>query len=70
MLARWLLLGRVVFGKSTPEDTITAIIEFIRLADMCSVTGMESLMAEHIQSAGVINMGHAGWFALTKSWAL
>jgi hypothetical protein len=29
---------------------ITATIEFVRLADMCGVTGMESLMAEHIQA--------------------
>jgi hypothetical protein len=50
MLAQWLCLGRVVFSTSTQEEAITATIEFIRLADVCGVTGMESPMAEHIKA--------------------
>jgi len=49
ILVQWLWLGRVVFGKSTPEEAITAAIEFVRLADMCGITGVESFMAEHIR---------------------
>ncbi|CZR66023.1 uncharacterized protein PAC_15923 [Phialocephala subalpina] len=49
MLSQWLCLGRVVFDELTPEESITAAIEFARLADMCSVTGMESLMSGHIK---------------------
>lgn len=49
MLVQWVCLGRVVFGESTPEEAITTAIEFARLADMCHITGMESLMAEHIK---------------------
>jgi len=55
MLSQWLCLGRVVFGESTPEDIITTIIEFVRLADMCGVTGMESLMAGHIKEVIIAN---------------
>ena len=50
LLVQWLYLGRVAFGILAPEESITAIIEFIRLADMCGVTGMESLMAERIKT--------------------
>jgi hypothetical protein len=48
-------LGRVVFGESAPEKAITTAIEFTRLADMCSVTGMESLIAEHIKAIILAN---------------
>ena len=50
LLVQWLYLGRVIFGKLTPTETITAAIEFVRFADMCGVTGMETLMAEHIKA--------------------
>lgn len=50
MLVQWVCLGRVVFGGSAPEEAITTAIEFTRLADMCGVTGMESLIAEHIKA--------------------
>ena len=49
-LLQWLYLGRVNFGELTPEEAVTATIEFVRLADMCGVTGMESLMAERIKT--------------------
>jgi hypothetical protein len=34
----------------TVTDEITKVIEFVRLADMCGVTGMEEIMAEHIKT--------------------
>ena len=49
MLLQWLYIGRVAFGELSSEEAITAILEFVRLADMCGVTGMESLMAAHIK---------------------
>ena len=49
MLVQWLYLGRVIFGELAPEEAITATIEFVRIADMCQVTGMEALMAERIK---------------------
>jgi len=55
LLVQWLYLGRVIFGKLTPEETITAAIEFVRFADMCGVTGMETLMAEHIKAIIIAN---------------
>lgn len=55
LLVQWLYLGRVIFGKLTPTETITAAIEFVRIADMCGVTGMETLMAEHIRAIIIAN---------------
>ncbi len=46
MLVQLVCLGRVVFGESTPEEAITTAIEFARLADMCGITGKESLMGD------------------------
>ena len=68
MLVQWVCLGRVVFGESMPEEAITAAIEFARLADMCRITGMESLTAEHIKAIIVANPAPedsewAGWRA-------
>lgn len=51
MLVQWVCLGRVQFGSSTHEEAIGAAIEFARLADMCGIVGMESLMAEKIKSS-------------------
>lgn len=50
MLAQWVILGRIEFGEFAPEEAISRAIEFARLADMCGVTGMESLIAEHIKA--------------------
>jgi hypothetical protein len=55
MLVQWLYLGRVLFNESTPTENITAAIEFVRLADMCDVTRMETLMAEHIKAIILAN---------------
>ncbi len=50
MLLQWLYQERFVLKSLNPQDAITSIIEFVRIADMCQVTGMESLMAEHIKA--------------------
>jgi hypothetical protein len=55
LLVQWLYLGRVIFSASTPEDSVSATLEFVRFADMCGVTGMESQMAEHIKAIIVAN---------------
>lgn len=55
MLVQWLYLGRVLFNESTPTESVTAILEFVRLADMCDVTGMEIVMAEHIKAILLAN---------------
>jgi hypothetical protein len=55
MLVQWLYLGRVIFNEPTPTECITAAIEFVRLADMCEVTGMENLIAEHIKAIILAN---------------
>ena len=38
-----------------PEEEITATLEFLRIADMCGVTGMESRMAERIKAILIAN---------------
>jgi hypothetical protein len=55
MLVQWICLGRGVFGELALEEAITPAIEFARLADMCGVTGIESLIAEHIKATIVAN---------------
>ena len=54
-------LGRVVFGKCAPDVSITTAIEFARLADMCHITSMESVMAEHIKAIILANPGPEDW---------
>jgi hypothetical protein len=49
MLVQWVYHNRIVFGNSPPAEAITASIEFARFADMCRITGLENLMAEHIK---------------------
>src|SRR5258708_7053666 len=50
MLVQWLYVGRVKLSKLPPNEAITAIIEFLRLADMCQVTGMEQDMVNEIKA--------------------
>ncbi|KFZ24542.1 hypothetical protein V502_00979 [Pseudogymnoascus sp. VKM F-4520 (FW-2644)] len=57
MLAQWVCVGRVVLGTLPPAESITSAIEFARLADMCGVVGVESLMAEVIKSTIIDNPG-------------
>ncbi|KAG9228959.1 hypothetical protein BJ875DRAFT_434446 [Amylocarpus encephaloides] len=55
MLVQWLYLGQVIFDEPTPAECITAIIEFVRLADMCKVKGMETLMADRTKAIILAN---------------
>jgi len=41
--------NRIVFGDSSPAEAIATLIEFARLVDMCNITGLDSLMANHIK---------------------
>jgi hypothetical protein len=50
MLVQWLYIGKILFDEIPSEEAITAILEFVRLADMCHVTGMEDLMAGRIKA--------------------
>jgi hypothetical protein len=54
-LIQWLYLGRVVLVSSTSAETLSTIIEFARLADMCGVTGMESELAQRIKDI-IVNL--------------
>ncbi|KAJ5611231.1 hypothetical protein N7510_007950 [Penicillium lagena] len=56
-LLQWLYLGRVKFGVKDPDLQISAIIEFASLADMCSISGMESQMAQRIKEILCANPG-------------
>jgi hypothetical protein len=49
MLVQWVCQNRIVFGDLPPAEMIAASIEFARLADMVGLTGVESMMAEHIR---------------------
>ncbi|PQE18980.1 BTB POZ fold protein [Rutstroemia sp. NJR-2017a WRK4] len=49
MLVQWLYIGRICLSELTPTESITAIIEFVRLADMCEVTGLETQMAKQVK---------------------
>lgn len=55
MLAQWICLGQIIFEDAPPEEQISAAIEFTRLADMCGVTGMELMIAEHINDTIAAN---------------
>ncbi|CZR58822.1 uncharacterized protein PAC_08714 [Phialocephala subalpina] len=57
LLVQWLYIGRVIFGELAPAEAITATIEFVRIADICQVTEMESLMAECIKAIIIANPG-------------
>jgi hypothetical protein len=70
LLVQWLYLGRVIFGKSTPKETITAVIEFVRFADMCGVTGMETPMAEHIRAIIIANPAPSSGKSDTNTYCL
>lgn len=41
--------NRTVFDNPPPAEAITASIEFSRLADMCGIAHVESMMADHIK---------------------
>ncbi|KAH8745739.1 hypothetical protein F5882DRAFT_494373, partial [Hyaloscypha sp. PMI_1271] len=65
-IVQWVCLSRVVFGECTPEESITTAIEFARLADMCRITSMESLIAEHIKATILANPALEG--SMSDNW--
>lgn len=54
-LLQWFYLRRVKFELEVPEDQILAAIELARLADMCSVTGLESRISRYIKDILIAN---------------
>jgi len=50
MLLQWLYTGTIGMGELSSSEAITAIMEFVRLADMCDISGVESPMAGLITS--------------------
>ncbi|TVY43739.1 hypothetical protein LCER1_G008779 [Lachnellula cervina] len=50
ILVQWIYLGKLVFPSMKPEEEITMALDFVRLADMVEVTGMETVIAEHIKN--------------------
>lgn len=55
LLLQWLYLGRVILGKESPAEWISAMIELARLADMLSIDSMESPITEYIRSTILAN---------------
>ncbi|TVY37974.1 hypothetical protein LOCC1_G006237 [Lachnellula occidentalis] len=50
-LVQWLYRGRVAFPPSlSPEEEITQILEFVRLADMTGVAGIDDAMSERLST--------------------
>ena len=49
MLLQWVYTNRIIFDNLSPAEAITASIEFSRLADICGIADVESLMADHIK---------------------
>jgi hypothetical protein len=49
LLVQYLYIGRINLEEFKPEDKITAIVGFARIADMCGLTGMESSLADQIE---------------------
>lgn len=50
MFVQWLYQGKVIIAMpSTTEESISALIEFVRLTDMCQVTGVEAYIAQRVK---------------------
>ncbi|TVY15164.1 hypothetical protein LARI1_G008224 [Lachnellula arida] len=53
-LVQWLYRGRVTFPVSLePKEEISQILEFVRLADMAGVTGVDDAMSERLRAQPV-----------------
>lgn len=48
-LLQWLYRGVVSFNTDSPEETISAAMEFVRFADLYEINGLEAVMAEYIK---------------------
>jgi hypothetical protein len=42
-------------GDLTLTDSVSTVVEFVRIADWCDVTGMESIMAEQVKAIILAN---------------
>ncbi|KAB8217300.1 hypothetical protein BDV33DRAFT_177475 [Aspergillus novoparasiticus] len=64
LLLQWLYLGRVILGKESPAEWISAMIELARLADMLSIDNMESRITEYIRATILANPppNNSEWF--------
>ncbi|CEJ60720.1 hypothetical protein PMG11_09283 [Penicillium brasilianum] len=63
-LIQWLYMGQVNFDPKDaldPGRQTSAIIEFVRLADMCAVTGMESQMTQRLEAILLANAAPVPW---------
>ncbi|CAG7972785.1 unnamed protein product [Penicillium salamii] len=54
-LMQWFYMHKIHFDSKIPGDQISAVIELIRLADMCNITGMDTEMAQYIKDILVAN---------------
>ncbi|KAE8320740.1 hypothetical protein BDV39DRAFT_211390 [Aspergillus sergii] len=64
LLLQWLYLGRFILGKKSPAESISAMIELARLADMLSIDNMESPAMEYIRATILANPppDNGSWF--------
>lgn len=54
-LMQWFYMHKIHFDSKIPGDQISAVIELIRLAYMCNITGMDTEMAQYIKDILVAN---------------
>jgi hypothetical protein len=50
LLVQWMYIGQIIFSDLSPTESVTAAIEFARLADIYGVSSMEYQTAEHIKA--------------------
>lgn len=60
-LIQYLFTGNIKQKSDTTPEGIGHIIEFMRLADMCGVTGMEEIMAQRLKT---IIRNHSSYYQL------
>jgi hypothetical protein len=75
-LVQWLYMGKVKFSSKVIEDParhISAIIEFVRIADKCGVTGMDYPMGQELEDILLANpapLGDRGQYTFDHSTCL
>lgn len=48
-LLEWIYREKISFASTEYQDVISEILEFLRLADMCDVHGMEQVTADYLE---------------------
>jgi hypothetical protein len=66
-LLQYLFLGNVTPNSDLMPEEIDHIIEFMRLADMCGVTGMEEVMAKRLKT---IIITYSAYYNQDSGWGL